>query len=369
MNSEFEVVTDVAEIANLNKQLAAHLSKTFRFKETREITYPSGHHTGDVYFEHKAGQNVRAWAPHVQSDKLVNFIMSGEPRTAKWMEINVQLNFPGDKYNRRIAGTFVRDSNGDIFVAHRGKLTKGHAGLRKEMVFEEFSSRLIDAGDSSTRVRLILISSLDDPRLADRLCEFAAEAREVATMLAEDSNQDNFRKKKSTTGTSKGHVVSNRPDTPSSPTEREQLLKLRDYFDEYSGEGHTKGHGGGKRTVEHGDIVKALEAQLNDRGNSKKAQAIDLAVVSPQHVDLYEVKTSARTTDVYTGVGQLLIHGECISELLGIKVRRHLVLPDHPRKEHEPHIVRKGGMRIVTFKKSKDGYCFTGLKNAKAKPS
>jgi hypothetical protein len=43
--SSFEVVTNIAEITKLNKQLAIHLSKIFQFKETREITYPSGHDT------------------------------------------------------------------------------------------------------------------------------------------------------------------------------------------------------------------------------------------------------------------------------------------------------------------------------------
>lgn len=137
-------------------------------------------------------------------------------------------------------------------------------------------------------------------------------------------------------------------------------MKLRDYFDEYSGEGSSKGHGGGKRAVEHGDIVKALELQLRQKGLTQKAQAIDLAVVAAS-VDLYEVKTSARTTDVYTGVGQLLIHGECVKELLDLPVRRHLVLPEAPRPSHGKHVTRKGGITIVTYQKSGGTYTFSGL--------
>jgi hypothetical protein len=139
------------------------------------------------------------------------------------------------------------------------------------------------------------------------------------------------------------------------------MLKLQAYFDEFSGQSHAKGHSGGDRTVEHGDIVKALEALQRNKGDSKKAQAIDLAVVTTERVDLFEVKTSARTTDVYTGVGQLLIHGECIADLLKRPVRRYLVLPERPHEAHEPHIVRKGDISIVTFLRVNGKYVFAGI--------
>jgi hypothetical protein len=139
------------------------------------------------------------------------------------------------------------------------------------------------------------------------------------------------------------------------------MLKLQTYFNEFAGQGHTKGHSGGDRTVEHGAIVKALEALQRNKGISKKAQAIDLAVVTTERVDLFEVKTSARTTDVYTGVGQLLIHGECIADLLDLPVRRYLVLPERPHEAHEPHIIGKGDISIVTFLRVNGKYVFTAI--------
>ena len=85
-------------------------------------------------------------------------------------------------------------------------------------------------------------------------------------------------------------------------------------------------------------------------------------------MDLFEVKTSARTTDVYTGVGQLLIHGECIHELLKLAVRRHLVLPAAPRASYKKHIAKKGEIRIVTYEKTVAGYKFTGLSSCEPAP-
>lgn len=357
--SSFTVVTDIAEIARLNKELGRRLSTSFKVRRTREITYPSGHHTGTVYFESAAGSAVRAWSPDHGPDKFINFLLAGDPAASTWMQIDVQMNFPAGTYNRRMAGAFVTDDNGDVLVAHRGKLTKGKAGLKKAKVFREFASRTVDADDQGRTSKVILISALDDPKLADRLLEFALEAREVATRISLEDDDGGEEEDDTPTGGRRGGGGPGGAKKPNSPP-KDPLLKLRDYFDEYAGEGNLKGHGGGKRTVEHGDVVKALELHLRADGRSQKAQAIDLAIVATQ-VDLFEVKTSARTTDVYTGVGQLLIHGECIRELLELPVRRHLVLPAPPRASHEKHVTKKGGINIVTYETAGTGYRFNGL--------
>lgn len=350
--SSFKVVTDISEIARLNRELGRHLSASFKVRRTREITYPSGHHTGTVYFESATGASVRAWSHYHETDKLINFLLSGDPTASTWMQIAVQMNFPAGTYNRRMAGIFVTDENGDVLVAHRGKLTKGKAGLKKSKVFREFPSQTVDVDDQGRSYKVILISLLYDPRLADRLWKFALEAREVAARISLESYSG---EEDENTGADGKGDTKNPNSQPNDP-----LLKLRDYFDEYAGEGISKGHGGGKRTVEHGDIVKALELHLRANGRSQKAQAIDLAIVAT-HVDLFEVKTSARTTDVYTGVGQLLIHGECIKELLEMPVRRHLVLPVLPRASYGKHVTKKGGINIVTYEKLGTGYKFNGL--------
>jgi hypothetical protein len=340
MQSEFTVVSDIGEIGRLNAKLTSQLKRTFRHVESRELSYPAGHDTANVFFEEKTGVATRGWAPVVRPNKLVNFLLYGEPNTTKWLEITVQLNFPAGTYNRRMAGVFVKDSNGDPFIAHNGKLTKGRAGLHKAEVLREFAPSVVEAQDGKLTTKVILIAELAAPDLTDRLFSFATEAREVATQLGAANSQvpeDN----------QKAHS---------------QILQLRDYFDEYAGQGKTKGHPGGTRVVEHGDVVRELEAYVRESGKTQKAQAIDLAVVAKKFVDLFEVKTSARTTDIYTGIGQLFIHGECIADLLKLPVRRHLVLPEKPNQDYVKHISGKGDINIVTFTKVNGSFKFSGLK-------
>jgi len=54
--SNFKVVTDIAEIAQLNKELGRRLSTSFKVRRSRKITYAAG----TVYYESAAGSAVRA---------------------------------------------------------------------------------------------------------------------------------------------------------------------------------------------------------------------------------------------------------------------------------------------------------------------
>jgi hypothetical protein len=354
MSNTFHIVTNVTEIAALNKELGARLSKTFKNMERREITFPSGHFTGSVYFERSSGTGVRAWAPGRTAGKLLNFLLVGEPKSQDWMEIEVQMNFPAGKYNRMMAGAFVMDEGGNVFLAHRGKLTKGRAGLPKNKVFREFASLTIMADDGPLTSKLILIGALRDKNLSNRLWDFAAEAREVATKIGHELHDNPGTTARLAAGTPPPGARNRRKNL------QEQMVKLRGYFEEHAGEGIYKGHEGGMRTVEHGDIVRALERTVHRHGSTQKSQAIDLAVVADSKVDLFEVKTSSRSTDVYTGVGQLMIHGGTLSDLLKKKVERILVLPEKPKVAQERQI-KRNGFRIVTFKKTGGSYKFFGL--------
>lgn len=104
-----------------------------------------------------------------------------------------------------------------------------------------------------------------------------------------------------------------------------------------------------------------MELLLRSQGSSQKAQAIDLAIVAKSKVDLFEVKTSVRTTDIYAGIGQLVIHGACIEELLGLMVKRYLVLSGEPKASHSKAIRDKADIKVVTYQKNGSKYQFTGL--------
>lgn len=351
----FEVITDLRQISAHNRKLTRRLTKAFIHSETREITYPSGHMSGKIFFEHDSGFRVRGWSPCKKwPDKHMNFLVMGEPSSTDWLEITVQLNFPAEEYNRNLAGAFVKDEDGEVFLAHRGKLTKGMGALKKNLVLERFPN-CITAKDGNQTNQLILIAGLGSPDMIDRLFEFAVEARHVATELG-------ALKLANTGKRTPSERNGKQPPATVADKQTQRAHKLGAYFEEFSGESWGDNYTvSGNRVVEHGAIVNALAVQLQTTGTLQKSQAIDLAVVGEYHVDLYEVKTSANTTNIYTGLGQLILHGEAIADELRFPVRRYLVLPELPPERHAPHIAGKAEIKVITYQKLDTGYQFDGI--------
>lgn len=353
----FEVVTDPTKIAKLNSKLAKIMRKAFPYKESRELTYPAGHHTGSVYFEEGRGQMIRGWSPlDYDPAKHVNHLLFGAPGEVGWLEMAVQLNFPKESYVRSYAGAFVRDASGAIFLAHRGKLTKGKAGLRKDLVLSQFST-CIDARDGNQVSRVILIARLEQQDMIDKLFAFAQEARDVATRIAAGGVVESGSEEKGSSAT--GFDTMQGKDTSA---DRDLMQGLSKYFDEFSGETNvTPSDFIGTRVVEHGAIVAALAKALGSGNNLRKSQAIDLAAICRDTIDLFEVKTSASTQNVYTAVGQLLIHGEGIEARLKKRVRRFLVLPEMPRRDFLSPIATALEGAIIIYQSKRGAYTFTGL--------
>ena len=279
-------------------------------------------------------------------------MLFGDPGNDSWLELAVQLNFPKEKYTRAPAGAFVQDAFGEIFVAHRGKLTKGNAGLQKDLVLSQFKTCVL-AQDGKKKNRVILIAGLEHEKMVDKLFEFALEARDVATRIA----------------TGLVDAVDTSPDSSIGKVRQKgvksnvgPMAKLSKYVAEFYGESTTNPPVvSGTRIVKHGAIVAALHKALGGGDNLRKSQAVDLAAIRGGTVDLFEVKTSASTQDVYTAVGQLLIHGEGISSLLEMPVRRFMVLPQNPRADFIKPIGEELGARIIIYCEKAGSYSFDGL--------
>ena len=116
----------------------------------------------------------------------------------------------------------------------------------------------------------------------------------------------------------------------------------------------------GRRTVKrsaeidylsrHGDVVDALYAwrkasPLPKGGRLVKNVLIDLGVaVRRDLVEVYEIKTSTARSDIYSAVGQLMVHGttnDC---------QRVMVVPrDEPISSDLTHAIHRLGIQLLRF--------------------
>ncbi len=349
----FNVITDLKKISQLNKQLGLRLREHLKHPETRTITSPGGKYDFQVHFERQTGEDVKGWATGKNKpDKLRNYFVFGRPGADNLVHIAVQINFPAATYNKTLAGVFVEDEEGKLYIAHRGKLT-GAGGAFKILQVLDRLPKCILATEEGEPLRLALIGCLEDSALVDDLFMFAEQCREVVGHLATEREW-----KKQSRDHHGSPAKSEKKGKAKLSPEIARVMRLSEYFDEFAGESIRRAVPSGTRVVRHGSIVAALAKSLEGTGYGRKSMAIDLAVIAEEYIDLYEVKTSTSTTNIYTGLGQLLIHGEAIKGLIPLPVRRHLVLPAHPRPSLGVPVVETYGINIITYEKAGKGYRF-----------
>lgn len=348
----FNVITDLKRIARLNMRLGKRLREHLKHVETRTITSPGGKYPFQVHFERQSGDDSPGWATGKHTpDKLRNYFVFGKPGGAHLINIAVQINFPAAEYKKALAGVFIEDENGNVYLAHRGKLT-GTGGAFKTLQVLDRLANCISAIEDGKKSVLALIGGLEDVALVSDLFRFAAECRNVVRDLAAERELGKTAENQKVCETNASELVVSVPKTA-------YFMRLSDYFEEFAGESVRCAVTAGVRVVRHGRIVAALAKGLTGKGEARKSIAIDLAVVRNGYVDLYEVKTSSSTTDIYTGLGQLLLHGEAISNQLDLPVRRYLVLPSRPKLALELPMVNKYEINIITFVKTGERYVFT----------
>jgi hypothetical protein len=97
-----------------------------------------------------------------------------DPNPASMLSITCEINPPKDGIYRRCAGLFVEDHNGNIYLAHSGKVGGGRAGIGKAAFLGHWgntdvtSVRFPDGTDHD----YIILGRLDDPSLRQRLAAF-----------------------------------------------------------------------------------------------------------------------------------------------------------------------------------------------------
>jgi len=261
------------------------------------------------------------------------------------LNIDVQFNLPLRAFSSRSGGTFLKHTRtGRMVLAHRGIVTLGRGRIKKAALFGEMAATIRHAETTSGVKQFLLIVELESPTLASEIGDFASELRRtVRTIKTGSGTRDH-----GTSGLRK---------------------KLSQYFDEPTGERTRKAVAASIADCHHGSVVRTLRDLFHADRNALKSQAIDLVISEAKEAFLFEVKTSADTQSIYTGVGQLLLHAPVVAAELGKRTVRVLILPTRPRK-HLCNILQNDlDIRVLTFVRSPKGrITINGLKGLRWKP-
>jgi len=326
----FSLLESKDEIAKAQRKLETSIRRDFNKRATKNIGYPGGTNFGaKVYTD----DHYWFWSEDYNDTDEAN------PRRLNWfglfredadLQISVEINTPYEGRNDRVAGFFARDNDtGSTYLLHSGRVGGGRKGVGKRTFLAWSDQRLIDVVSSSGGMRdgvlVMPIEGTAATRSAVRYIDTIARFKQA--VRAGETNSREFQRKQKV-------------------------------FDDFYSE--PRGRRKGKRSGEidylsrHGDIVDALYAWRNSRALPKgcrlvKNALIDLGVaVGRELVEVYEVKTTTARSDVYSAIGQLMVHGNAPD------CRRVIVLPQMgPIAADLADALKRLGIQLLEFKVDK----------------
>lgn len=299
----FSLLERKEDIIRAQRKLEATFRRDFPRRALKNIGYPGG-----TNFNAKVFHNGQYWywtADHNDSDvpnprRLNWFGLFDEERD---LQISVEINTAYEGRNDQVAGFFARDNTtGMVYLLHSGRVGGGTAGVSRSALLAWSNQRLVEAVDLSGGVRdgvlVMPIEGLAATRSAIRYIGTVASFKQA--VRNGDLALREFRRKQQ---------------------------QLEDFYSE--ARGRRKGRRSAKLDYisRHGDVVDALyewrlSSPMPTGAKVVKNVLIDMGVaVGRELVEVFEVKTSATRQDVYSAIGQLMVHGERSD------CRRVMVLP------------------------------------------
>lgn len=326
----FTLIESREEISKAQHHLELAIHRDFQKKIKKNIGYPGG-----TVFDAQVQTDGTYWfwsTDHVGKDVI-------NPRRLNWfglvsdsqsLDISVEINTVYEGRNDRIAGFFARDSEtGSIYLMHSGRVGGGTEGVGKEAFLAWTNQQPIEVFDSSGDVKEgIVVMPVQGIAVTQPAIFYI-------------NNIANFKQ-----AVRDGEITS--------PEFQKKKKEFSDFYSESSGRRQ------GKRSEEidyisrHGEIVDTVYAWRNSsplpkKGCLVKDFLIDLGVAIDNNlVEVYEVKTSSKRINIYTAIGQLMVHG------VSNECQRTLVLPhDQELAQDLQDTLERLNIKLLTFKLNK----------------
>jgi hypothetical protein len=259
---------------------------------------------------------------------------TADPIKANSLAITGEINPTKEGINRRNAGIFVQDNHGIVYLAHSGKVGGGRKGIGKSTFLSFYRGDNIEEVSWPDHISssAIIIGRIDSDHLPAQIAHFIHEVERFKEAVITDYSL---------------------PTPDPSP-------KTLTFTPEFSGQR--------KRYTlvseiearcDHGVVIEALAEFIKVRGiRFANDQQRDLFLLSSEGAvtHLFELKTDASTSSLYTAIGQLMLHGAAQSTI----PKRILILPDVPN-ERTLSAIRRLNIKIVTYEWINSRPVFHGL--------
>ncbi|MFA0832627.1 MAG: MrcB family domain-containing protein [Methanobacterium formicicum] len=172
---QLRVIEDINQIKEAQNRfintLTIYLTKTVNGK----AGFQGGQEAGEVYWSDLLG--IWLMTRKIENSRYWNGFGIKEPSEGAGLTITTEINFPIQGIDRRIAGAFVTDGN-QIYLAHRGKLG---GNFSKKFFDENYTGNWTTVQDGNQQTEIVLIASLDDEKLPEKVSQFVFEVERMKT--------------------------------------------------------------------------------------------------------------------------------------------------------------------------------------------
>jgi len=287
------VVTDLQEIKKIHNLFHESLNKFLTDRISCRIGHPGGSFDDEVLYSSDLNLWVCAFK---HQNRYWNGFGIGRPIDSNSNSIIGEINFPLKGINRRVAGAFALEENGNILVLHRGKIGGGRRGIGKTFFINNFRGDYVKALDGDRESEFFLVGELHSKLFHKQVANFINEIHRIKTLAI-------------------GRQTYNFND-----------LADFSYTDEHFGKTVTENREPIIIERTHGIVVNALARELRNRslkiGNDRNR---DLFIHNSRQITtLFEIKTSSSTQCLYSVIGQLLLYSVPILN----PIKLIAVLPD-----------------------------------------
>ena len=168
------VIKNKDELVMLMQKFKESLIKYADEKIKTQIGFRGYSFKAEVYYSSK----LNIWFYfREESNRYWNVFGIGRPGSQ--VSIVVEINIPFKGIDRRIAGVFVKDDDGRVWLGHSGKIGGGRRGIGPKAFWKEYSGDRVIVHDNGKTYTYAKIGYLDSPDFPERIKDFVIEVNEI----------------------------------------------------------------------------------------------------------------------------------------------------------------------------------------------
>ena len=158
--------------SNAVKRAQAKFEKLVRETATQSQQMQLGHQGGGMDVDVNFIRPLNFWIGFADArNRHWNALGTGNP-FREGHSIVAEINPPKEGINRRISGAFIKDTEGRIYLAHRGRVGGGRKGIGKKAFMSWYEGSIDWVRDGDRDNEMIVIGAIDDSKFMEKLGAF-----------------------------------------------------------------------------------------------------------------------------------------------------------------------------------------------------